>query len=288
MVMAPIVRGRKGEYGKQLEELRSEGFQRAKVDGEMRMLEDEIVLDKKFKHDISIVIDRLVMRHDLRKRLADSIETAVALADGMVEIETVPREGDGRAHAVLREVRLPGPRPGDPRARAADLLVQLAARRVPALHGPRVDDGDRPRAGRAGPDAVDRRGRAGAVGDEHVAVLRADHPGDRREVRHRPRGAVGDARRGRARAVPVRHERRPDPGLLPQPLRPPALVRDALRGDRPEPRAALQGDRVRSLAREDRGVHVDGAVPGVQGGAAAAGVARGARRRASRCTSSRR
>ncbi|MEA2381248.1 MAG: excinuclease subunit [Solirubrobacteraceae bacterium] len=94
MVMAPIVRGRKGEYGKQLEELRAEGFQRAKVDGEMRMLEDEIVLDKKYKHDISVVIDRLVMRHDLRKRLADSIETAVALADGMVEIETVPREGD--------------------------------------------------------------------------------------------------------------------------------------------------------------------------------------------------
>ena len=94
MVMAPVVRGRKGEYGKQLEELRAEGFQRAKVDGEMRMLEDEIVLDKKFKHDISIVIDRLVMRHDLRKRLADSIETAVALADGMVEIETVPREGE--------------------------------------------------------------------------------------------------------------------------------------------------------------------------------------------------
>src|SRR5919199_792116 len=95
MVMAPVVRGRKGEYGKQLEELRAEGFQRAKVDGEMRMLEDEIVLDKKFKHDIAVVIDRLVMRHDLRKRLADSIETAVALADGKVEIETVPREGDG-------------------------------------------------------------------------------------------------------------------------------------------------------------------------------------------------
>src|SRR3954452_18672779 len=95
MVLAPVVRGRKGEYGKQLEELRAEGFQRAKVDGEMRMLEDEVVLDKKFKHDISIVIDRLVMRHDLRKRLADSIETAVALADGMIEIETVPREGEG-------------------------------------------------------------------------------------------------------------------------------------------------------------------------------------------------
>jgi excinuclease ABC subunit A len=95
MVLAPVVRGRKGEYGKALEELRAEGFQRAKVDGELRMLEDEIVLDKKFKHDISVVVDRLVMRGDVRKRLADSIETAVALADGMIEIETVPREGAG-------------------------------------------------------------------------------------------------------------------------------------------------------------------------------------------------
>jgi excinuclease ABC subunit A len=92
MVLAPIVRGRKGEYGKQLAELRSEGFTRVKVDGELRMLEDEIVLDKKYKHDISVVVDRLVMRRDLRKRLADSVETAVALADGMVEIETVPRD----------------------------------------------------------------------------------------------------------------------------------------------------------------------------------------------------
>jgi excinuclease ABC subunit A len=94
MVMAPIVRGRKGEYGKQLAELRSEGFTRVKVDGELRQLEEEIVLDKKYKHDISVVVDRLVMRPDLRKRLADSVETAVALADGILEVETVPREGE--------------------------------------------------------------------------------------------------------------------------------------------------------------------------------------------------
>src|SRR4051812_25764808 len=95
MVLAPIVRGRKGEYGKVFDELRAEGFARVKVDGELRMLEDEITLDKKFKHDIAVVVDRLVMRDDVRKRLADSIETAVALADGMVEIETVPKEGTG-------------------------------------------------------------------------------------------------------------------------------------------------------------------------------------------------
>jgi len=93
MVLAPVARGRKGEYGKLLAHLRAEGFQRVKVDGELLMLEDEIELDKRKKHDIGVVVDRLVMRGDLRKRLADSIETAVALATGMVEIETLPRDG---------------------------------------------------------------------------------------------------------------------------------------------------------------------------------------------------
>src|SRR3954452_18705705 len=98
-VLAPTVRGRKGEYGKVFEELRDEGFTRVRVDGELRRLEEPIELDKKFKHDIAVVIDRLVMKSDLRKRLADSIETAVALADGLVEIEEVPREEDGPTHS---------------------------------------------------------------------------------------------------------------------------------------------------------------------------------------------
>src|SRR5207248_5060016 len=94
-VMAPVVRGRKGEYGKLFEELRSEGYTRVKVDGELRRLEEDIVLDKKFKHDISVVVDRLQMREDLRRRLADSIETAVSLAEGLVEVELVRAEGEG-------------------------------------------------------------------------------------------------------------------------------------------------------------------------------------------------
>jgi excinuclease ABC subunit A len=89
MVLAPIVRGRKGEFRDQFEHLRSEGFTRVKVDGELRLLEEEIVLDKKFKHDVSVVVDRLIMRPDIRKRLADSVETAVALADGMLDVEMV-------------------------------------------------------------------------------------------------------------------------------------------------------------------------------------------------------
>ncbi|HEY4811102.1 MAG TPA: excinuclease ABC subunit UvrA [Solirubrobacteraceae bacterium] len=96
MVLAPVVRGRKGEYGKLLEELRADGFARVMIDDRVRMLEESIVLDKRYKHDISVVVDRLVMRHDVRKRLADSIETAVGLADGLVEVEIV---GSGAAKA---------------------------------------------------------------------------------------------------------------------------------------------------------------------------------------------
>jgi excinuclease ABC subunit A len=94
MVLAPVVRGRKGEYGKLLDELRADGFTRVKIDERIRMLEESIVLDKRYKHDISVVVDRLVMRHDVRKRLADSIETAVGRADGLVEIEIVGRSGE--------------------------------------------------------------------------------------------------------------------------------------------------------------------------------------------------
>jgi excinuclease ABC subunit A len=95
MVLAPVVRGRKGEYGKLLEELRADGFARVKIDDRVRMLEESIVLDKRYKHDISVVVDRLAMRHDVRKRLADSIETAVGLADGLVEIEIVGSKAAG-------------------------------------------------------------------------------------------------------------------------------------------------------------------------------------------------
>ncbi|MFI4984835.1 MAG: excinuclease ABC subunit UvrA [Solirubrobacterales bacterium] len=97
MVLAPVVRGRKGEYGKLLEELRNDGYARVKIDDRVRMLDESIVLDKRYKHDISVVVDRLIMRHDVRKRLADSIETAVALAEGLAEIEIMGSALSGSA-----------------------------------------------------------------------------------------------------------------------------------------------------------------------------------------------
>jgi excinuclease ABC subunit A len=91
-VNAPVVRDRKGEYKDVFEELRNEGFTRVKVDGEQRLLEEEIVLDKKFKHTIEVVVDRLVMKPDLRTRLAQSVETAAQVADGLVGIDVVDGE----------------------------------------------------------------------------------------------------------------------------------------------------------------------------------------------------
>jgi excinuclease ABC subunit A len=92
-VIAPVVRGRKGEYGKLFEQFRADGFTRVKVDGEVRELEEVIELDKKFKHDIAVVVDRLVMKEGLRRRLTDSIETAAALADGLVDVELAGDDG---------------------------------------------------------------------------------------------------------------------------------------------------------------------------------------------------
>ena len=91
-VNAPVARDRKGEFKDLLEHLRAEGFTRVKVDGEQHLLEDAIELDKKFKHTIEVVVDRLVMRADLRMRLAQSIETAAALAEGLVTIDVLGGE----------------------------------------------------------------------------------------------------------------------------------------------------------------------------------------------------
>ncbi len=90
-ILAPIVRGRKGEYRKEFKDLQAKGFGRVKVDGNLYEIDEVPELDKKYKHDIEVVVDRLVIRHDsvetLQKRLADSVETALNLANGLVITE---------------------------------------------------------------------------------------------------------------------------------------------------------------------------------------------------------
>lgn len=93
-LLAPIVRDRKGEYRKEFAELRKSGFQRVKVNGEFYELDTPPTLDKKYRHNIDVVVDRLVVKEGLETRLADSLRTALDLADGIAILETAPKEGD--------------------------------------------------------------------------------------------------------------------------------------------------------------------------------------------------
>src|SRR5213594_3063668 len=91
-VLAPVVRGRKGEYEKLLGELAQKGFARARIDGEVRDLSETIRLPKNFKHSIEVVVDRLVAKPDIRRRVADSIEQALELAEGIAAVAVVTHE----------------------------------------------------------------------------------------------------------------------------------------------------------------------------------------------------
>ncbi|WP_034623569.1 excinuclease ABC subunit UvrA [Cellulomonas sp. URHE0023] len=93
-VLAPVVRGRKGEYADLFKELQSKGFARARVDGEVVQLTEPPTLEKKLKHDIEVVIDRLVAREGVKRRLTDSVETALGLAGGLLVIELVDADID--------------------------------------------------------------------------------------------------------------------------------------------------------------------------------------------------
>ncbi|MEM1386182.1 MAG: excinuclease ABC subunit UvrA [Pseudomonadota bacterium] len=94
-LLAPIIRDRKGEYKKEFLELRKQGFQRVKVDGAFYELDEPPTLDKKFRHDIDVVVDRIVVREGLETRLADSFRTALDLADGIAVLETAPTAPEG-------------------------------------------------------------------------------------------------------------------------------------------------------------------------------------------------
>ena len=267
------------------------------------------MLDKRYKHDIAVVVDRLVMRHDVRKRLADSIETAVGLADGLVEIEIV-----GGAPAVRPPPTVTTAEGADGRGGDGRRARMRPARRGRARRRSRSRRAWSPSRGRSSrsPSASHARStgprwssssRGSSRSTRRTAPASAA-PGSARRWRstrswscptRRCRSTRARSRRGRAaaptttsssteaiaehydvdldapweeldqdaaRRVPLRHRRRAGAGHLPQPLRPPALLRDPLRGHRRQPRAPLPRDRLRVHAREDRGVHVAAGVPG--------------------------
>lgn len=105
-VLAPVIRGRKGEHSKELDAARKSGYVRVRVDGSIYDLSETIKLDKNKKHNIEVVIDRLVIDEEIRARLADSVETACALSGGILLIDVV----GGRGTALLAELRMSGAR----------------------------------------------------------------------------------------------------------------------------------------------------------------------------------
>ncbi|MEM1283914.1 MAG: excinuclease ABC subunit UvrA [Pseudomonadota bacterium] len=112
-LLAPIVRGRKGEYRKDIAELMKQGYQRLKIDGTYYEIADAPALDKKFKHDIDVVVDRIVVRDDIATRLADSFETALKLADGLAVAEMADlKEGETDPERIIFSERFACPESG--------------------------------------------------------------------------------------------------------------------------------------------------------------------------------
>jgi excinuclease ABC subunit A len=106
-ILAPIIRGRKGEYRKEFAELQKKGFQRVKVDGEFYLIEEVPALNKKLKHDIEVVVDRIVLKEGLAQRLAESVETALELTDGLIVVETAERDKEPERHLMSAKFACP-------------------------------------------------------------------------------------------------------------------------------------------------------------------------------------
>jgi hypothetical protein len=261
-VLAPVVRGRKGEHAALFQQLSTEGYARVRVDGEVHPI-DEVpaAREEQIKHTIEVVVDRLVQKEDMRRRLSDSIETALQLADGVAMIEVLPtREAidaaarpaspsRSRGADLLRAPRLRALRPQLRPARPAQLLVQLALRRLRDLLGARDPADGRPRAGARRPGPVGRGRGDPAVGDRAPVellpqLLRAtvEHLGATR----RRRGATSRARSATGCCTALG---RPGPRLLHQPLRPQALLQGPFEGVIPSllrRHAETDSDHVRS------------------------------------------
>ncbi|MDQ3140512.1 MAG: excinuclease ABC subunit A, partial [Pseudomonadota bacterium] len=109
-LLAPVVRGRKGEYRKELAQWQKDGFTRVRIDGAFYDIEDAPALDKKYKHDIEVVVDRLVVREGIETRLADSLETALKLAEGLVYLDPADPapEAESEKKLVAGEYAPPG------------------------------------------------------------------------------------------------------------------------------------------------------------------------------------
>ena len=261
MVMAPVVRGRKGEFEKLFEQFRLEGYSRVRVDGELRRLDEEIKLDKKYNHDISVVVDRLVMKTDLRRRLSESIEAAAwsrSTSSAASQVAMRPRakvstEMTGRR--ALRARRAPAScRPTSPTG-SPSASGSRASTAVP--RSPSSSRGSSPSTRRGACERCHGLGFQRVVDpdlvvpDPTLSSRRALQPWRLGHSRYWKRlveavaedyGIDSDAPwqelSDEDKEIPLRHRRRAPQGHLHEPLRATSLLQRPLRGDRQQPRAA--------------------------------------------------
>ena len=283
-LLAPVVRGRKGEYRKEIAEFQKKGFQRLKIDGEFYAIDEAPALDKKFKHDIDVVVDRIVVRADIGARLSESLETALELADGIAVDRICRREGrEGQAeahHLLVQSFACPVSGFTIPEIEPRLFSFNNPFGACPTCggigHEMRVDAALVVPDESADPEA--RRHRAlGAARPRPITARRwRASPGT---TRLQDRDALGRAaREGARRASSTAPAARPirmayDDGLRAYEVKKP------FEGVDPQSRAPLQGDRERLGARGDRPLHARDALRGLRRQAPEARGARGEDRR---------
>jgi excinuclease ABC subunit A len=259
-LLAPMVRDRKGEYRKELLDLRKQGFQRVKVDGTYYEI-DEVPgarQEARPRHRHRGGPDRRARgARDAARRLVPHRSRP---RRRIAVLETAPVRGRARADHLQREVRLPGVGLHHPRDRAAALFLQRALRRLPGLRRARVRAVLRRAAGRAGRDAQAEPGGYRALGQVQVALPDADHRGDRQALRLRQDDALEGPAGARAGGAAARVRDRGDRVPLRRGGRV-YQVRRPLRGDHPQHGAPLQGDRLGLGARGVRAVPEPEALP---------------------------
>ncbi len=280
-VLAPVVRGRKGTYDTLLADLATQGFARAKVDGELHELTDKVELARYEQHTIEVIVDRLVRRDGIERRLTDSLETALRLADGVAEVHLVPREGEGETEVLTFSQHLACPTCGQSYDELAprNFSFNSPYGALRALRRPGHPVRGRPRAGGPQPRPHRRARSARAVGRWAQPVLQPSSRVGLRGARHPARHARGPSCPRPSRScllygVPGRGQ-----GAVPQPVRPHPQLRGQVRGRRALPAAAAQRSRERLGPRADRGLHARGALSRLRWRPAQAPVAGGHDRR---------
>ena len=245
LLLAPVVRDRKGEYRKELAELQRRGFTRVKVDGTLYEIAEVPALNRKTKHEIEAVVDRLVVRDGIAPRLADSFETALAMSDGVVYAENADT---AEMHRLLVEIRLPGQRFLDRGDRTPAVQLQLPARRLPRLRRPGRGNLLRPRPRRPRRPRGPGRGCHRPVDRRPVPLLRPDPAKPRPPLQPDHQDALARPAGERPPRHPARLRRRTDPLHL-QGRRPQLHGDQTVRRRAEKPATPLAGNRQRLGAR---------------------------------------